>query len=87
MKSSFFYNGHYLEVAEQIKTYLNSVPDFLSRQTANSTRAAGDAIEGLIADRFDTFLREWCKEYSSSFARRAMADVAFRDREDFCVIS
>ncbi|MEB3233718.1 MAG: hypothetical protein VKJ64_22105 [Leptolyngbyaceae bacterium] len=87
MKSSFFYDGHYLQVAEQIKTYINSAPDFLSSKTARSTRAAGDAIEELIAERFDSFLGEWCKEYSSSFARRAMADVAFKDKEDFyCVV-
>lgn len=58
MKSSFFYEGHYLEVAAQIEAYINTAPDFLSRQTARSTRAAGDAIEGLIAERFDDFLGE-----------------------------
>lgn len=59
----------------------------MSERTARSTRAAGDAIESLIADRFDTFLGDWCKEYSANFARRAMADVAFKDKEDFyCVV-
>ena len=87
MKSSFFYNGHYKEVAAKLKDYINAAPEFLSEHTARSTRAAGDAIEGLIADRFDTFLGDWCKEYSSNFARRAMADVAFKDKEDFyCVV-
>lgn len=87
MKSTFFYGGHYMTVADRIKEYINSVPDFLSPQTAKSTRAAGDAIEELIAARFDTFLGDWCQEYSSSFARRAMADVAFKDKEDFyCVV-
>ncbi len=87
MRSSFFYNAHYLDVAEKIKTYLNSVPDYLSDQTSRSTRAAGDALENLVADKFDTFLGDWCIEYSYNFARRAMADVAFKDKEDFyCVI-
>ena len=87
MKSSFFYNGHSKKVAEKLKDYINAVPAFLSAQTARSTRAAGDAIEGIIADKFDTFLGDWCKEYSSNFARRAMADVAFKDKEDFyCVV-
>ena len=46
-----------------------------------------DAIEGLIAEKFDSLLGEWCREYSSSFARRAMADIAFKDKEDFyCVV-
>ena len=87
MKSGFFYKRHYLEIAEKIKRHINSAPDFLSDQTSKSTRAAGDAIEGLIAERFDTFLGEWCKEYSSNFARRAMADIAFKDKEDFyCIV-
>ena len=87
MKSSFFYDGYYKTVAEKLKDYVNGAPEFLSAQTARSTRAAGDAIETLIADKFDTFLGDWCKEYSSNFARRAMADVAFKDKEDFyCVV-
>ena len=83
MKSRFFYEGHYLEVAQKIKDYLNSVPDYLSEQTARSTRAAGDAIESLVADKFDEFLGDWCSEYSANFARRAMADLAFRDTDNF----
>ena len=87
MKSSFFYNGHYKELAGKLKDYINSIPEFLSAQTARSTRAAGDAIEGIIAEKFDSLLGDWCKEYSSSFARRAMADIAFKDKEDFyCVV-
>ena len=87
MRSSFFYEGHYSKVSEKIKEYINEAPDILSSQTSESTRAAGDAIEHLIAKRFDSFLGDWCKEYSSNFARRAMADVAFQDKEDFyCVV-
>ncbi len=87
MKSPFFYDGDYKNVAEAIKKHINSVPDFLSTHTVRSTRAAGDAIENLIAEKFDTFLGDWCKEYSATFARRAMADIAFKDKEDFyCVV-
>lgn len=87
MRSSFFYGGHYLEVAEQPRSYINEAPDFLSDQTARSTRAVGDAIEGLVAEGFDAFLGDWCQEYSSSFARCAMADIAFKDKENFyCVV-
>ena len=52
MKSSFYYDGHHLKVAEQIKTHINASSDFLSHQTAQSTRAVGDAIEFLIGDKF-----------------------------------
>ncbi len=87
MRSSFFYHRHNERVADLIKDHLNSVPPFLSDRTAPSTRAAGDAIQDVIADKFDTLLGEWCQEYSSDFARRAMADVAFRDTEDFyCIV-
>lgn len=87
MKPTFFYGGHYKKVVNLIKDHINSAPQFLSDQTAGSTRAVGDAVESLIADQFDSFLGSWCKEYSSSFARRAMADVAFTDKEGFyCVV-
>ena len=83
MKSSFYYDGHYREVAEKIKDYINASPDFLSAQTAGSTRAAGDAIESLISEKFDAVLEDWFTEYSRDFARRAMADLAFTDKEGF----
>lgn len=86
MKSSFYYGGHYLEVASKIKDYINSVPNFLSPQTIQSTRAVGDAIESLISDQFSDFLQDWCDEYSSDFARRAMADLAFTDKEKFYTV-
>lgn len=83
MKSTFYYGGDYLKVAEKIRASINAVPDFLSRQTAHSPRAVGDALESLISERFDTFLGDWCAEYSKDFARRAMADLAFTDTEGF----
>ena len=87
MRSTFFYDRHNDRVAALIKDQLNAVPEFLSERTAPSTRATGDAIQDLIADKFETLLGEWCQEYSSDFARRAMADVAFEDKEDFyCIV-
>ena len=86
MKSTFYYNGHYLDVAGSIKNYINSSPEFLSQQTAGSTRAVGDALESLLAEKFDTFLGDWCAEYSNDFARRAMADLAFTDNEGFYTV-
>lgn len=81
MKSSFFYDGYNKEVALRIKNHINGSPDFLSPQTARSTRATGDALESIVAESFDGFLGDWCSEYSSDFARRAMADLAFTDKE------
>lgn len=81
MKSSFYYQRHHERVANEIKEYINSLDSFLSSQTARSPRAVGDALESLVAERFETFLGDWCSEYSSEFARRAMADMAFTDVE------
>ena len=81
MRSSFYYQGHHEQVATAIKEYINSLDGFLSPQTARSPRAVGDALESLVAERFESFLGEWCREYSSEFARRAMADMAFTDVE------
>ncbi len=81
MKSSFYYQGHHGRVATAIREYINALDGFLSPQTALSPRAVGDALESLVADKFETFLGDWCSEYSSEFARRAMADMAFTDVE------
>ena len=81
MRPSFYYEGHYQEVASKIKAYINTSQDFLSLQTADSPRAVGDALESLVAEKFSTFLGDWCSEYSSDFARRAMADMAFTDKD------
>lgn len=83
MKSGFYYGEHHVQVAAKIKDHINSSQGFLSNQTARSPRAVGDALEALVAEKFDTFLGDWCREYSSDFARRAMADLAFVDREGF----
>lgn len=81
MKSRLFHTLDYLGVQERVRDLINSSPDFLSSNTAQSPRAAGDAIENIIAASFDEILGEHCGEYSSNFARRAMADLAFTDRD------
>lgn len=81
MRSRLFHTNDYLLVQDQVRDLINSSPDFLSAVTAQSPRAVGDAIERIVADSFDTLLGDHCGEYSSNFARRAMADLAFSDRE------
>lgn len=81
MKSRLFHLKEYTAIQERVCDLINSSPDFLSSNTAQSPRAAGDAIENLIAASFDQILGEHCGEYSSNFARRAMADLAFTDRD------
>lgn len=43
-------------------------------------------MEGMIADVFNDFLGDFCQEYSRDFSRRAMADLAFIDSENFYTI-
>lgn len=81
-KNSIFHDTTYREAVEKkIKTLLNEQDDFLSLRTASSPRAVGDAIEQIIVENFKVLLGDVVGEYSASFARRAMADLAFTDKE------
>ena len=79
MKSKLFHTGEYVAVQSRVRDLINGSPDFLSKNTAQSPRAAGDAIENVVAASFDKLLGPLCAEYSPTFARRAMADLAFKD--------
>lgn len=81
MNSDLFSSRDYVQVQDRVRDLINASPDFLSKSTAQSPRAAGDAIESIVADSFDKVLGQHCGEYSSSFARRAMADLAFKDQK------
>lgn len=83
-KSSIFYGNTSREIIERkIKSLLNKQKDFLSVRTVSSPRAVGDAIENIIVENFKTILGDLAGEYSSTFARRAMADLAFTDKDGF----
>jgi hypothetical protein len=83
MKSRIFSGTAYTEIEQAALTFLNAQQDVLSLHTLESPRAAGDAIEEIIEGGFDTILGEWCADYSTDFARRAMADLAFTDPDGF----
>ena len=83
MKSSIFYTDTYKAIESNVFEILNSHEDFLFPSTAGSTRAVGDAIESILGDSFEGILGDLCKDYSATFARRAMADLAFTDFDDF----
>lgn len=78
-KSRIFHTNEYQTIESSIVEILNSQPEFLSARTAPSTRAVGDAIENILSDHFQSLLGDLCVDYSPSFARRAMADLAFTD--------
>jgi len=81
VNSKVFHSDCYEQIQTRVKELINSSRDFLSENTAQSPRAAGDAIESIIVASFDQLLGPLCAEYSSSFARRAMADLAFKDTD------
>ena len=82
-RSQIFYSEQYKALEAAIIGLLNSQPDFMTTRTAASTRTAGDAMQDIICGGFQAILGDLCSEYSSEFARRAMADLAFRDRNGF----
>ena len=84
MKSRLFYTDQYEKIQGKIKRFLNGHKDFLSGSTVKSTRAAGDAIQDILSENFQSILgAKLCAKYSSQFARRAMADLAFEDKDRF----
>lgn len=87
MKSPLFEPKTREGIERKVRNLLNEQADFLSADTAESTRAAGDAIQSIIEDHFAEVLGDLVGEYSASFARRAMADLAFKDKAgNYCVV-
>ena len=82
-KSRIFDPQEHRRIEKAVVEMLNSQPDFLSSRTAESTRAVGDAIQSILSEHFQSLLGEHCAEYSAQFARRAMADLAFKDCDGF----
>lgn len=82
-RSQIFFTDAYQEIEQKVCDILNSHEEFLSSSTARSTRAVGDAIQGILGDSFCSILGSLCTDYSADFARRAMADLAFTDIDGF----
>lgn len=86
-RSKIFYTDAYKDIEAAIMKTLNQQEDFLSDATAGSTRAVGDAIQAIVAADFANILGPLGADYSSEFARRAMADLAFSDPDGlYCVV-
>src|SRR3989344_6162876 len=83
LKSDLFFSDKYKVTQEKIKQFLNTQKDYLSDRTITSPRAVGDAIQSLLADNLENLMEGYGVNYSISFARRAMADLAFYDANDF----
>jgi len=79
---SIFSDKRYLNIQNRVKDLIGREKTFLSKSTVNSTRAISDAIQSIISANFENIVADYCKKYSSDFARRAMADLAFEDKEN-----
>lgn len=82
MNNNLFDSNDYKNIEQKVINYLNSLQDYLSLTTIESTRAVGDAIQKLVAAKFEEILGDVCVEYRNDFARRAMADLAFKDNKN-----
>ncbi|MCL4338711.1 hypothetical protein M1271_03410 [Patescibacteria group bacterium] len=82
-KSNIFYSNSYKNLELKIQNFLNNQPGFLSASTANSPRAVGDAVQDILAANFEKIIDDQGLNYSAKFARRAMADLAFNDKDGF----
>lgn len=80
-RSRLFATDAYKVIEERVKDLINRQDVFLTKATVNSPRAVGDAIQEILEENFRSVLGEWCSEYTSDFARRAMADLAFKDHD------
>ncbi|HYE76292.1 MAG TPA: hypothetical protein VEF04_23305 [Blastocatellia bacterium] len=83
MKSEIFYTDLREQIEARTLQFLNSQQEFLSPSTVSSPRAVGDAIQNLLESSFNLILGDIATHYSASFARRAMADLAFEDKQGF----
>ncbi len=72
-----------MELEGRIKALLDPQAADLSSKMIDSPRAVGDAVERILAENLGAILGNLAKEYSSRLARRAMADMAFTDHDDF----
>jgi hypothetical protein len=80
MRQSIFHSDDHKILEKRIFDFLNDNTNFLSPRTLQSPRAAGDALQELIGEKFGDLASEFCSEYSNDFARRSMADLAFTDK-------
>jgi len=76
---SIFSDSKYADVEREVKKLISRQETFLSDSTVSSTRAIGDAIQSIISAGFEQIVTDYCTDFSSDFARRAMADLAFED--------
>lgn len=86
MQNPIFFTDEYRGIEAKVQTILNTSSEFLSTRTAKSPRAVGDAVQEILGETFNEILGDLSDEFSATFARRAMADLAFKDKQGFYYI-
>ena len=83
INSSVFDQNNLQIIERNLKELLNSCKDFDNPRIIASPRAVGDMVQEILAEKMNScFPSGIIKEFNGSFARRAMADVAFTDSAD-----
>ena len=88
MAKNIFTQDIHKDIEKRVLDFLLSHPNFLSQQTLDSPRAVGDAIQNILEKNFQKIIDNLLgndsniREPSVSFARRAMADLAFYDKDN-----
>lgn len=81
--STIFDNVILNSFQDNLLQLLNSSGDFNNKRIVSSPRAVGDAVQEIIGEKLlSCFPDNIIKDYSDSFARRAMADLAFSDNDN-----
>jgi hypothetical protein len=83
MKSRIFYSSLRNQLETRTKDFLNSQTALFTAGITGSPRAVGDVAQQLLESSFAAILGSLATKYSSGFARRAMADLAFEDADGF----
>ncbi|MGO9516898.1 MAG: hypothetical protein ACLPND_07640, partial [Candidatus Korobacteraceae bacterium] len=80
--SSLFTARVNLTIEASARDFLNGRQQDFPSSALKSPRAVGDIAQVLVSDNFDKIVPPGLiSNYSSTFARRAMADLAFEDSE------
>lgn len=79
---NLFKKGLHEAIQENVLSLLNSGGDALGLTIRSSPRSVGDGIQDYLSQNLQNILpADLLDEYASEFSRRAMADVAFKDRD------
>lgn len=78
MKSQIFYTDVYAKIEKRIKNFLNKYTRFFR----DGSFIHSKTIQHILDENSKDILGSFGRDYSANFARRAMADLAFRDQKD-----